>query len=753
MTDASLRIYYVTHENGHLTGYLMRHRELFWDRPPPAAYGDSESDVRAQLQLMLQERLVSGEDELSRYLFTAPFSTRTVSLVIHPSAVVDKTPVIGKREVPLRVTYAYTQTKSSTYRVMLPRFRWMLMLEDLSTAPRALADAISSALLGAAANWIYDFRETGDEYVREWSAQGFTRRGKGAARTIEEEFPVLTKVADEWVTRAGSKKLARPVGDLPFVDRLFPQLLEEPRPSFLLVGGNASGKSTAIRGFAHRFLKRKRKGKDTPRLWATSAERMLAGMIYVGMWQERCLEVLEALRGEGSYLYVDHLLDLMRPLGDGGSVGDLIEPAVKTREIAILAECTPEELTVLKRDHASMLAELRVVHLDRVSRAEMLPLMKQYAQRKKINAHPLAVKRAIHHLDTLRPDLHFPGKGFLFFDWLAQESSSSATEIYPPRMTEHYSRFSGLPVELIADEYPATTEDIAAALSKRVIGQPAACRASAQIITPFKAGLNAPDKPIGSLFFVGPTGVGKTELAKGLARYLFGDPKRMLRFDMSEFMSYGSAQRLLAVGRGRRSLAQEVRRNPLSLILFDEIEKAHPEVFDLLLGVLGEGRLTDARGAAVDFRMTIIIMTSNLGVSSKEAVGFSGDGRGSSLERAVREHFRPEFFNRIDQLVSFRALDPGDVRRITDLLLDEVIARAGFARRGITLAISDRARDRLAERGYDRAYGARPLRRVIEERLVTPLAVRMSADPSFKNRTVEVLAAGERAKPGAIVID
>jgi ATP-dependent Clp protease ATP-binding subunit ClpC len=235
--------------------------------------------------------------------------------------------------------------------------------------------------------------------------------------------------------------------------------------------------------------------------------------------------------------------------------------------------------------------------------------------------------------------------------------------------------------------------------------------------------------------------VGKTELAKHLARTMFGDANRMHRFDMSEYMMPGAAMRMLEVESGASSLAQKVRQQPLSLILLDEIEKAHPEVFDLLLGILGEGRLTDSLGRLVDFRATLIVMTSNLGAREGAPPGF-GAAAGGDFLRSVRDHFRPEFFNRIDRVISFRSLDPDDVLKIVDLELDKAQARTGLLRRNLRLDVELGARRRLAELGFHPTRGARPLTRVIEERVITPVAVRMARDPAFRDRSVVVVARG-----------
>ncbi len=374
-------------------------------------------------------------------------------------------------------------------------------------------------------------------------------------------------------------------------------------------------------------------------------------------------------------------------------------------------------------------------------------LLAEYEARKepRFTLHPAGKKRLVQHLSTFRRDTAFPGKAIRFYDWLAQEADSGPRVLYPRDVSAAYARYSGLPIELIADEVPAGAKEITERLTRRVIGQDHACATVAKVLARFKAGLDDPERPSGTLLFVGPTGVGKTELAKELTRAMFGDEARMVRLDMSEYASPGSARRLLEVGPGLTTLAQRVRQEPLSLVLFDEIEKAHPEVFDVLLALLGEGRLTDEEGRLVDFRMTLIVMTSNLGVADTRAVGFgdSEESRGSSLAR-VREHFRPELFNRIDHVVPFRALDRADVLRIVDLELARAQTRTGLLRKSLRLVVRPEARALLAELGYHPTWGARPLKRVIEELLITPIAARMAADATLRERDLVVEAEGGR---------
>jgi ATP-dependent Clp protease ATP-binding subunit ClpB len=246
-----------------------------------------------------------------------------------------------------------------------------------------------------------------------------------------------------------------------------------------------------------------------------------------------------------------------------------------------------------------------------------------------------------------------------------------------------------------------------------------------------RAGLQDPNRPLGSFIFLGPTGVGKTELARALAEFLFDSEQAMIRIDMSEYMEKHTVARLIGAPPGYvgyeegGQLTEAVRRRPYCVLLFDEIEKAHHDVFNVLLQLLDDGRLTDGQGRTVDFKNTVVIMTSNIG--SQVISGYSG-AHAAMRERvleALREHFRPEFLNRVDEIVVFHALDRSHVRKIVDIQLARLQKR--LADRNLTLEFSDRAKDHLAERGYDPVYGARPLKRVIQNEVETPLARKLIA--------------------------
>ncbi|MEM6533255.1 MAG: AAA family ATPase [Myxococcota bacterium] len=743
----SLRVYFVTHEDRRLSGVLMRTRESFFEGPPPSAYGATEADVLQHLEVLLRTAIATNEDFIERYLWDEEFHTRSVQVRVNPASVVKKQPVIGVREVPMRVSFCWSKTSSGAYRVVLPRFGWWMILEDLEIAPKAIQNDISSALLGADEKWLYDFRSQGEEYVRAWSPSWGIESSPVAASPSAElaaRYPVMAAVADEWVERARQRKLPNPIGDDAAFDMHWPKLVRDDRPSTVLVGEPGVGKTTFIQRFAYGMnrmarTKKKRAQDDSPiRLWMASADRILAGMVYLGMWQERVLSMIDELSHEGHYLYVDHLTGILEKKAGRAAVADLLAPAIVDGRVSLLAECTESEWVRARRLAPELCDALSVIRLEEPKVAETYALLAAYQERAQgpVIDGP-GLQRLVRHVSTFRRDQRLPGSALNFLDWLNKDSQRR-TSLTARAVSDTFSRYAGMPVALLADELAVTTDVVSAHLQKGVIGQRDACDTAARVLVPLKAGLNNPDRPVGTLFFAGPTGVGKTELAKRLCTYMFGSVERMVRIDMSEYAVPGASQRLLEVGRGVSSLAEKIRQQPLSLVLLDEIEKAHSEVFDLLLGVLGEGRMTDSLGRTVDFRMTVIVMTSNLGVTRTPPPGFSRVAE-EGYEGSVRAHFRPEFVGRLDHIVGFRRLDPDDIGQIVDLLLEEAVRRAGFRRKKISLVIEPSARRRLAELGYNPTQGARPLKRVVEERVVTPLAVRMAADPSLREQTIRVV--------------
>jgi ATP-dependent Clp protease ATP-binding subunit ClpB len=300
--------------------------------------------------------------------------------------------------------------------------------------------------------------------------------------------------------------------------------------------------------------------------------------------------------------------------------------------------------------------------------------------------------------------------------------------VTPDHIAGVVSRWTGVPVDKMLEGEKDKLLRMEEEIAKRVIGQEEAVTAVSTAVRRARAGLQDPNRPIGSFMFLGPTGVGKTELTKALAAYLFDDEQAMVRMDMSEYMEKHSVARLIGAPPGYvgydegGSLTEAVRRRPYQVVLFDEIEKAHPDVFNVLLQVLDDGRLTDGQGRTVDFKNTLIIMTSNIGaeylVSQKD--GEDSDAVREYVLAEVKLKFRPEFLNRIDEIILFHRLKREQMGKIVDVQLGRLTKL--LADRKITLDLDDTARAWLANRGYDPAYGARPLKRVIQKFVQDPLA-------------------------------
>ncbi|HEY1638545.1 MAG TPA: ATP-dependent chaperone ClpB, partial [Rhizomicrobium sp.] len=299
--------------------------------------------------------------------------------------------------------------------------------------------------------------------------------------------------------------------------------------------------------------------------------------------------------------------------------------------------------------------------------------------------------------------------------------------VTPENIAQVVSRWTGVPVDKMLEGERAKLLHMEKSLERRVVGQNEAVRAISNAVRRARAGLQDPNRPIGSFLFLGPTGVGKTELTKALAEFLFDDDTAMVRIDMSEFMEKHSVARLIGAPPGYVGyeeggvLTEAVRRRPYQVILFDEVEKAHHDVFNVLLQVLDDGRLTDGQGRTVDFRNTVIILTSNLGTEFLSV----GEGAESPQQRAqvmgaVRAHFRPEFLNRLDEIILFHRLSRGDMDRIVDIQIGRL--QKLLTDRKIEITLDNKAREWLAQAGYDPVYGARPLKRVIQRRLQDPLA-------------------------------
>src|SRR5438094_1612994 len=321
-------------------------------------------------------------------------------------------------------------------------------------------------------------------------------------------------------------------------------------------------------------------------------------------------------------------------------------------------------------------------------------------------------------------------------------------EVTEEDIAEVVSNWTRIPVSRLQEGEREKLVKLEEHLHLRVVGQDEAIKAVANAVRRARAGLQDPNRPLGSFIFLGPTGVGKTELSRALAEFLFDDENAMIRIDMSEYMEKHTVARLIGAPPGYvgyeegGQLSEAVRRKPYSVVLFDEIEKAHPDVFNVLLQVLDDGRITDGQGRTVDFKNTVIIMTSNIGsqyITEEE----SREARRRLVMDALRAHFRPEFLNRVDEIIIFDRLTEDDLKKIVEIQLRRLAKR--LEQQKIMLKLSDSAKELLAREGYDPVYGARPLRRVIQKEILDPLSIDILEGKVREGQTVHV-----NAKDGAL---
>ncbi len=604
-----------------------------------------------------------------------------------------------------------------------------------------------------------------------------SRRRAAAAEPCP--LAVLPSIAQEMAV-AGSRKscsaaFRRDAEIAALADRLYHRTA-----SLLLVGEDGVGKTTllvsAVRS-AQRMPEPKRAGSSgrcQPRFWHTAAARLIAGMRYLGQWQERCEQVIDELSRIGGVLCVENMIELVRTGGTDPSAGiaAFLLPYLQSGQLRLVTEATPAELDACRRllpGFAQAFEVVRVEELTGLAAQETLDEIARAAARDaRVDVEDGVSRTVLQLYRRFMPYYPLPGRAGMFLRQLADEARQQKRDrVESAHAVQRFVRQTGLAQRLLDDNCPLPLDHVFQALRQQVIGQDDACRAAARLVCTFKAGLNDPRRPIGSLLFCGPTGVGKTQLAKTLADYLFGHARqilpdrdqnlpqpggtqanggirigtqtdRLLRLDMSEYSAPWASQRLVTRSDGMPSdFIARMRRQPLAVVLLDEIEKAAPEVFDMLLGLLDEGRLTDRYGRTTWFRTAIVIMTSNLGASNAKAIGF-GDEPSCVYERAVRLFFRPEFFNRIDSVVAFSPLNRTTCTQVVRKELNELAGREGVVQRGLTLRFEESLVAHLVAEGFDPQYGARPLQRTIEQKVVSRLARFLIENRTIRGGCLEI---------------
>ena len=571
--------------------------------------------------------------------------------------------------------------------------------------------------------------------------------------TYQRNYPNLERVAQRYPYE---KALKRRLSALPQaaweLEHKVSEVIEKVinvRTNILVVGEHGVGKSSVLQQAIKKINTTSRKQKLDFTFWQVRPQRITAQAKYLGQWQEMVEKLIDELEAANGVLWVVDFVQLLQIGGEGpeDSVASFMVSFLQQGKLQLIGEVTPAQLDSIRRLLPGFVENFQIVKIEELPEDKIFNILNKFSEYSsnnlKINIETKAMQLSYRLLLRYYPYESFPGKAVKF---LGQCINAAQVEekktIDKGIVIKNFVKQTGLPELFLRDDLILEKEELKTFFEQRIMGQPKAIEQLTGIVKIFKAGLNNPYKPISTMVFAGPTGVGKTASAKALADYFFGKGQKrspLIRIDMSEFQHPGMISRFIGAGKQVGKLVQEIRERPFSVLLLDEVEKAAPTIFDALLTVLDEGMMVDAYGRVTNFRNTIIIMTTNLGSSNQKSLGFNRkiDDEATFLS-AIGNYFRPEFVNRIDTIVSFNALSQEDIRKITFKELDELKKREGFVKKGLKLIFKEGIIQELATTGFDERYGARPLQRVIEQTLVAPLAKWMLEHHKVENCLLEI---------------
>lgn len=575
-----------------------------------------------------------------------------------------------------------------------------------------------------------------------------TRSSKGKTDT-----PALTKYGRDLTAQAKNGELDPVIGRALEIDRVIQILSRRKKNNPILIGEPGVGKSAIVEGLALRIVANEIPALQNKRIISLDIASMVAGTTYRGQFEERIKTVIKELHQHPEIiLFIDEIHTLMGAGNAQGSLdaANILKPALARGEVQCIGATTLNEYRTSIEKDGALERRFQQVAVRPTTTDEtytiLTRLSEAYGQFHHVRYTQEALRACVNLTDRYITDRYFPDKAIDAMDEAGackgrllnttgdENTQSEFVEITEADIARVVSQMSGVPVQRVAQAEGEQLRQMADKLCQRVVGQDEAVKKVVKAIQRSRMGLRDPRKPIGTFFLLGPTGVGKTHLAQCLAEEMFGNRDAIIRFDMSEYMEKHTVSLLVGAPPGYVAhedggkLTEAVRRKPYSIVLFDEIEKAHPDIFNVLLQVMDEGRLTDRQGHIVNFKNTIIILTSNVGTRQLSefgsGVGFSAnelDDKASerTLTKALQRTFPPEFVNRLDDIIVFHSLGEDALAQI---LLQELLPlQMRLETMGYTLEITDATREKIITQARDKRYGARPLKRAIQSMIEDPL--------------------------------
>jgi len=621
----------------------------------------------------------------------------------------------------------------------------------------------------------------------------------------KSKTPALDHFGRDLTDLARKNELDPIIGRVNEIQRVAQILSRRKKNNPVLIGEPGVGKTAIAEGLALRIVERKvPRILHNKRLVTLDLGAIVAGTKYRGQFEERMKAIMNELqRARDVILFIDELHTIVGAGGASGSLdaSNMFKPALSRGELQCIGATTLDEFRQYIEKDGALERRFQKIMVDPPSPEETLSILEglqeRYEKHHKVQYSEEAIKATVKLSERYITDRFLPDKAIDVLDetgarvhlanivvpkeitdleeeikdqekrlnrkleaakrrWKDSEEEYLAT-VEEDDIAEVVSMMTGIPVRKVAQSESEKILHMEDELKKHIVGQDEALHLLSKAIRRTRAGLKDPNRPIGSFIFLGPTGVGKTQLAKELAHYLFEDEDSLVRLDMSEYMEKFSVSRLTGAPPGYvgyeegGQLTEKVRRHPYSVVLFDEIEKAHPDVFNILLQILDDGQLTDGLGRKVDFKNTILIMTSNIGareIKKGSGIGFSVDTEGVDYDsmrgrimEEVKRLFNPEFLNRLDETVVFRPLTKEDTVKIVDIVIVDMLDKVQD--RDIEIELTKGAKEFVAEHGFDPVYGARPLRRTIQKFIEDPIAEEMLKGKFTDGSQIQVKKKGD----------